>query len=485
MPRLRDLSLRYKIPLRGTFLVLVTATLVTGSLIVREYDELKQDLEAHAKSLGRVLANTLVGPIIHDDVWRVFEIVSSPAQPGNHAKSVQQAEVMMVWDARYRIYVSTRPNDYPMLADVAAVHPDLRAVLEAVRANSGGGQFAKDVEGSDMLYVVTPIVADGVALGTLVAAYAKSAFLPRFYAIARRAGLVTLLVLLVLLPASWYWGQRFARPLTQLVDNMGRVGATLPEAQELEVYEARDEVGQLGSAFRRMVEELREKQALEREVMQSERLAAVGRLAAGIAHEINNPLAGMLNAIDTFKHHGKVDPVSARTVSLIERGLRQIKDTVAALLVEARVESHPLTRQDVEDTRTLVLADAQRKRARFEWANEIEGNLPLPSTLVRQILINLLLNAVNAIEDGGRLSCRVARREQALHIEVANDGAHIAAEQMRHLFEPFASQREARKGLGLWVTYQIVRQLGGEIEVRSQPGQTVFAARLPIQEESA
>jgi two-component system NtrC family sensor kinase len=56
---------------------------------------------------------------------------------------------------------------------------------------------------------------------------------------------------------------------------------------------------------------------------------------------------------------------------------------------------------------------------------------------------------------------------------------------MQHLFEPFAQQREARKGLGLWVTYQIVRQLGGEIEVRSQPGQTVFAARLPIQEESA
>ena len=485
MPRLRDLSLRYKIPLRGTFLVLVTATLVTASLIVREYDELKQDLEEHAKSMGRVLAKTLVSPIIHDDVWRVFEIVSSPAQPGNHVKSLQQAEVMMVWDPRYRIYVSTRPNEYPILAEVASANADFPKVVAAVRANSGSAQFAMEVESSDMLYVVTPIVADGVALGTLVAGYSKSAFLPRFYAIARRAGLVTLLVLLVLLPASWYWGQRFARPLTQLVNNMGRIGVALPAPRDLEVYEARDEVGQLGSAFKRMVEELREKQALEREVMQSERLAAVGRLAAGIAHEINNPLAGMLNAIDTFKHHGKVDPVSARTVSLIERGLRQIKDTVAALLVEARVESHPLTRQDVEDTRTLILADAQRKHAEFAWENSIEGGLPLPSTLVRQILINLLLNAVDAIEDRGRLSCRAATNGQALHIEVANDGAHIPPEQMRHLFEPFAEQREARKGLGLWVTYQIVRQLGGEIEVRSQPGDTVFCAKLPIPPETA
>ncbi|MDH5535923.1 MAG: two-component sensor histidine kinase, partial [Betaproteobacteria bacterium] len=74
LPRLRDLSLRYKIPLRGSLLVLVTAAAVTLSLMFREYDQLRDDLIASSASMGRVLAKTLVTPLVHDDVWRAFEI---------------------------------------------------------------------------------------------------------------------------------------------------------------------------------------------------------------------------------------------------------------------------------------------------------------------------------------------------------------------------------------------------------------------------
>jgi signal transduction histidine kinase len=264
---------------------------------------------------------------------------------------------------------------------------------------------------------------------------------------------------------------------------MGRVRETLPDPAEVRVYESRDEIGQLGAAFKAMLKDLREKEALEKEVMFSERLAAIGRLAAGAAHEINNPLGGMLNAISTFKQHGNDDPLTLRTLSLVERGLLQIKDTMAALLVEAKVKSHPLTRQDVEDTRTLVLADVHRKTATLAWEDGIgEAPVALPSTHVRQILINLLLNAIEAVGSGGRIGCRIALAAQTLEIIVSNDGDYIPQERMEVLFEPFATDRESGHGLGLWVTWQLVQQLGGTIMAQSEPGRTSFSVSLPVME---
>ena len=259
----------------------------------------------------------------------------------------------------------------------------------------------------------------------------------------------------------------------------------IPHDAEARVEESGDELGRAGAAYKAMLKELRKKESLEREVMLSERLAAVGRLAAGIAHEINNPLGGMLNAINTYERHGNDDPMTRKTLSLLERGLLQIRDSVAALLVEARVESHPLMRQDIEDTHLLVLPDAHRKSARFEWENDIVDALPVPSTPVRQVLINLLLNAVQAVGERGTVACHVYRDSRELHISVANDGEHISQQQIEGLFEPFGTTRADGHGLGLWVTYQIIDQLGGEISVSSEPGETRFHVCLPLERAAA
>jgi two-component system NtrC family sensor kinase len=298
----------------------------------------------------------------------------------------------------------------------------------------------------------------------------------------RRAVLVIVGVLVVLLPASWYWGHRTGKPLLQLSDAMRQVGVKVPPAGELNLYESRDEIGQLGSAFRRMLEELRKKERLERQVVSSERLAAVGRLAAGIAHEINNPLGGMLNAISTFKRHGGDTEMTDRTIALLERGLVQIKDTVAALLVEARVESHPLTAEDLEDVRTLIQPQIHRKRAVLQWRVNTPTSLQMPSTLVRQILINLLLNAAAAVEDEGHIECTVEAQGAELLLLVVNSGRHIGSERLPYLFEPFSTQQGEGHGLGLWVTYQIVQQLHGRIVATTREGETKFVVSLPMQE---
>lgn len=470
-----DISFRYKIPLRATVLVLVTATLLTGSLLLREYRDLRADMLDASARWSAVLSQTLVTPMLHDDLWRAFEIIRAATGP----QSGEQASAITLLDARQRIYVSTDPRRYPILAPL---HERGEAAREiASRLDGGSGPGSQSVEIGGRLYVITPIDADGVRLGHMLLEHSQSFIPTRFAGMWLSATLVTLFVLLLILPVSWYWGRRMAEPLVHLAECIGEVGRKIPAPGALQVEQSKDELGQVARAVERLFDALREKEALEAEMLFSERLAAIGRLTGGIAHEINNPLGGMLNAIGTYRKHGGNDPeLAARTMSLLERGLLQIRDTVSALLVEAKAPGTALRPHDIEDVHILLKPEAAKKAATLDWRCELPEELPLPASLVRQVLINLVLNAQQAVEAGGRVACAITVAADCLRMEVRNDGRHIEESRLPYLFEPFAGAGHGGRGLGLWITYQIVTGLDGRIAVRSAPGETVFVVELPL-----
>ncbi len=474
-----NLSFRFKLPLWGSFLIFTTALAVSGALMFRAYDDLKEDLLISSKSLGRTLAKSLFRPLLHDDIWRAFELVRAPIGEAAEENPVQP-DAIIVLDRAYRVLVSSRPTEIPMLSDFRRFGSEQAALADAIEALQGRDAQTVDLPDARHLYVVVPIADEAALLGALVISHSKSAFVPRFWSTAQSGALIGLLVLAVLLPANWYWGRRMAAPLVKLTDHIDGLGRGLPDDLDPGLYAYRDELGRLFQAYRRMVQELREKALLERQMVQSERLAAVGRLAAGMAHEINNPLGGMLTAIDTLKCHADLDPRTLKTISLLERGLVQVKETVGALLVEARLKSRDLAHQDVEDVRTLVGPAAQKKRLRLAWCNELPDSLPLPATLLRQIFINLLLNAIQAANEEGEVGCLVERVPGELAITVTNDGRLLTPERMEHLFEPFSPLSESGHGLGLWVTWQIVHQLGGRIAAQAKENLMVFEVRIPI-----
>jgi signal transduction histidine kinase len=475
--RLADPGLSVKIPLRVTMLVIVTACAVTLTLLVREYDELRRDLANNASSLGRLLATTLVATLTHDDLWRSYEIVRSPLT-GAAGDAGVAPKFITILDSGLRVYVSSDPVRFPHGKSGAALLPVAR-LIDGVQGRAFEDIGFVETANDDMLTAAS-VVADGIVLGTLVLGYSKAQFQPRFLDLIRRAGLGALAVLAVLIPLSWLYARKTAAPLVRFEGEMDAFSRRHTHAPVPPPVESGDELVRLEQAFRRMVTAIEEKERLEKQVVAADRLAAIGRLAAGVAHEINNPLGGMLNALNTYKRHGAGDPIALRTASLLERGLLQIRDTVSALLVEARSTSHPLTREDIEDARTLALAHEKAGAIRLDWRNEVSETILLPSTLVRQVLLNLLLNAEQATAAAGEVSCHVSRANGSLRIRVRNDGESIPAHRLPFLFEPFGADDTGERGLGLWVTYQIVRQLGGSIEVESVPGNTEFQICLPI-----
>jgi len=476
--RLFDLSLRFKLPLWGGALIMATALAISSSFALQAWDSLKQDLLTNAKDLGRTMSRALFPVLLHDEVWQAFEIVSLPfgTNPGTAL-----AESLVVLDNDRRVYVASHPEEYPVLSPLTQLGPDFLAMDRVLPMSADAGVYVRDVDDSKRIFVALPIVNDGVRLGTLIVAYNKSLLWHRFSLILDRSAWITLLVLGVLLPFNAFWGRRLVEPMRLITDRISGIGSGQLEALDPKVYPYRDEIGLLFLAYEKMLSELREKATFEKEMLNSERMAAVGRLTASIAHEINNPLGGMLNSISTLKRHGSTDPVTLKTISLLERGLSQIRETVAALLVEAKVKSRPLTPSDLEDVRILVTPAAHKLDTHLLWAAVLPATLALPSTLVRQVLINLSLNAIAAAGPGGQVAVRALAGESRLIMVIENNGTAISTEQMARLFEPFTSFSQSGNGLGLWICYRIVTQLGGTIRAESHEELTRFTVLIPLE----
>jgi signal transduction histidine kinase len=247
---------------------------------------------------------------------------------------------------------------------------------------------------------------------------------------------------------------------------------------------------------------------------QSGRMAAIGQLAAGVAHEINNPIGYVYSNVGTLE--GYMERLLGRLTSSLgpvaleaDPGLRELVEDVPALLAETR-EGLDRVRKIVQD-----LKDFSRggEHDEWEWAdlnaglqstlnianNEIRykgrlvrqlGPLPevqcLPSQL-NQVFLNLVVNAAHAIERGGEIRVSTAQEGDRVRIEVADDGCGIPEEIRDRIFEPFFTTKPVGQGtgLGLSLSYAIVRKHRGTIEVRSAPGAgTTFSIALPIAQPS-
>ena len=463
LDRIDSLSYRIKMPASFAAAAVVAAFVVALGLTYAAYDDSEKAFADRAGRLATTAAKALPGLVLKDELWSAFELVRGFAATAS--PSAGDVFVVVV-DARGSVFVSNDPDAFPVGSPFRS--PDSEAQQETSSLQS--------------IWRSAPLMSnDDDRIGTVHVGIRRPALWHEFVSRAKSVGLWALIALAILLPIGWYAGNRMAKPLVQLAEAMPRVGANPSVQSKLPEHPAMDEVGIVTRRFNDMTRELAQSEALKQEVYRAERLAAIGRLAGGVAHEINNPLAGLLNAIDTQRRHGARDaPLADRTLDLLERGLNQIRQTVAALLVEVRAGSNQLTPADFEDLMTLVEPARAEKGLALSWEIDLPGPVALPAAQVRQVALNLLLNAIDATPPGGRVQVGAQIRDDALHLSVTDEGKGFAAESLKNVFEPFRSSTHDGQGLGLWVTHHVVQDLNGAISVDRKDERTSFEVTVPI-----
>jgi two-component system, NtrC family, sensor histidine kinase PilS len=234
-------------------------------------------------------------------------------------------------------------------------------------------------------------------------------------------------------------------------------------------------------------QDLTQMRALEETRRRQERLAAVGRVAAGIAHEIRNPLAAMRGSIQVLRSELNGGSAQAELMEIVLRESDRLNQIITDFLTYARPRQIELTetdlREPLRETFTLLRHSPETRPDHLieEVFPAEPARAQVDPAALRQVFWNLARNALQAMPGGGTLRVELARTEAGrLRIAFADTGQGMTPEQVERLFEPFASYRAGGTGLGLSIAYQIVRDHGGTINVRSREGRgTTIIVELP------
>ena len=235
-----------------------------------------------------------------------------------------------------------------------------------------------------------------------------------------------------------------------------------------------------------------------RQVIRSEQLASVGFLAAGVAHEINNPLASIAMSAESLQsrlhealdHDEEQHAIIANYLRMIESEAFRCKEITEKLLDFSRLGG---TRRESTDLGQLVqdvidmlghLGKYQNKRIQFTMEHSVVA--PVNAQEIKQVVLNLLANALESLEDDGLVRAELRQRQGFAELTISDDGCGMEPEILQHVFEPFFTRRRSGQGtgLGLSITYRIIAEHHGEIEAES-PGAgqgSTFRIRLPLYE---
>lgn len=271
------------------------------------------------------------------------------------------------------------------------------------------------------------------------------------------------------------WVRRIKNGLAEMEQDISRL---LPEMP--------GETGQVAQAINKMALSLAEKEKLEEELRRSERLAALGRLVTGVAHELRNPIGVVKATVQVMETEFKSLPDMNEFTTVIKEQIDRQNRVIQELLDFGRPSKSVVQPVNVNSLleKVLTFTSPMLRQHKIDFKIQTDRELPMVNAdgeRIKQVYVNLILNAVQAMPEGGKFNISTYSKNGHVCTEFQDSGEGIAPEHLSSIFDPFYTTKETGIGLGLSISHQIVKSHGGNIQVTSEIGKgTTFTVYLPI-----
>jgi two-component system, NtrC family, sensor kinase len=429
----------------------------------------------------------------------------------NDPQALQTELVLLLQDPDFDyVYVFDDSQTLAKAADLGITAEPLGAMPRLATLRQG--RFVPRTS-TEYLEILTPIIVDGRKIAAVGLGLSLDMPMHQGRRIGRRLMVVAAGLLVLVLALIYWWTRKTVAPLVELTKgaeefSKGNLVVRVPVS-------SRDEVGRLAATFNQLAESLQrtleekdrvlaETNRLYRNLKvararlgRAERLSAVGMLAAGVSHELNNPLGIILSTAGNLREAAGESSPFAEDIAIIEGETERCRRIIQGLLnFAASGESHP---EEVDlntlmrETVALAKHDKRVQHLSAEW--HLDPQLPLlwvDPRQMQQVFLNLLINAADAMDGRGVVGLRTSESieggNRRILIEFADHGCGISPADLDHIFDPFYTTKRggAGFGLGLAVSYGIIASHGGEITVTSELGHgSVFTITLPVHSEAS
>ena len=483
LPRL---GLRPKIFLFSNVAIAITMGIVTLLVVAHERRQQSDAIERRARSVAAALAVPITDALMNKDLGRA----PSTGLTDNYISEIlaSNRDAMLYVIVTNAEGVVTHSNRWPMVGRPFERALDRGSVLRhpaAERRTEEGGERVLEVR--EPLHISTKF------WGSLAVGFSLEPVEREIELVASRLVVIALLVIAVNSVISAISMEWLIRPILALHQVMQRAGHG-----DLAVRAAsrrHDEIGELGKAFNGMMDELAENREREKvqqsQLAHTEKMAAVGTLAAGVAHEVNNPVAGVLTCIENMRDDPENSEMREQYLGLIHDGVKRIERTVANLLDFSRPRSMRLGPASLNQSlkQVIDLVRFQLRKSGVEPRFELDPRDPWivgDRFQVEQLFLNLVLNALQAMPEGGTLTLRTRRQGAWELVEVCDTGSGSPEAIRERIFDPIFTTRDVGKGpgLGLAVSYNIASAHGGGLEVETTEGEgSIFRVLFPADED--
>ena len=491
---------------------------------------------------GRLLAETLAIPVMNDLLYERLGLVEEGGLIDNYITGIfGKKEINLIYiavlDENGRVISHNDFNEY------GHVYDDPITVKALASDSTVVQKFQDHQTDSGALDFATPLSIGKKRWGTLKFGVSLKVLEQEVQSTIFNVTIITIMMLIVSFGVIVLLSRQFIRPITKLAQIMERAGGDRLDVRVI-TKDGSDEIARLGHSFNQMINRIRDSnleikrthdellqfvgiienadermldvkvdmegskeitllcqsfnQMIDRirqsnlelknthdKLLQAEKLASLGILASGVAHEINNPLGGLFNCVDMLEERGEDTDFRQRYLELLKDGLSSIENTVGKLLWMSRkgekIPQEIEVKQALSDA--LGLIKYKLKKSNISYKENIESGLTVkldPNDL-QQALINLIINAVQSMEEGGILSINAFCKGSKVILEVSDTGKGIENKDTSKIFDPFYTTKPPGEGtgLGLWLTYEIVRTYGGEISVTSRKNKgTTFSVKF-------